>query len=83
MKPAQTQSVSNRANRVAVKTALRALALTILAASVAHANPSGKKWFNLPVPYRVAASVDNTGGTNVRGLSGPTGGPAYATVVAP
>ena len=53
----------------------RALALLLMASSVASADPSGKKWPTLPVSYRIAASVDNTGGTTI------TGGIAYSTVV--
>lgn len=53
----------------------RALALLVLASSVASADPSGKKWFTLPVTYRIASSVDNTGGTSING------GVAYSTVV--
>jgi MYXO-CTERM domain-containing protein len=53
----------------------RAVTLLLLASTVASANPSGKKWFTLPVSYRIAASVDNTGGTQING------GIAYATVV--
>jgi uncharacterized protein (TIGR03382 family) len=53
----------------------RALALLVLASSVASANPSGKKWFQLPVAYRTASSIDNTGGTSING------GIAYSTVV--
>ncbi|MBS1149681.1 MAG: hypothetical protein H6Q89_1379 [Myxococcaceae bacterium] len=53
----------------------RALALLLLASSVASADPSGKKWFTLPVNYRIASSVDNAGTTSING------GIAYSTVV--
>ncbi len=53
----------------------RGVALLLLASSIAAADPSGKKWFKLPVPFRIAASVDNTGASSING------GIAYSTVV--
>ncbi len=38
--------------------------LAALIALAAHADPSGHKWFTLPVHYRVAATVDNDGTSN-------------------
>ena len=41
-------------------------ALSMLSAT-ALADPSGHKWFTLPVTYQLATSVDNTGATSIQG----------------
>lgn len=59
------------------------LVAVLLAASIAHADPSGHKWFTLPVSYRVAQTVDNDGTTNVIQGGQQSAGLVYDQVVVP
>ncbi|MBX7099588.1 MAG: matrixin family metalloprotease [Myxococcaceae bacterium] len=43
------------------------LAAMVVLSATAFADPSGHKWFNLPVTYQLATSVDNTGATSIQG----------------
>ncbi len=47
------------------RSAGRALLAALLASTAAQADVSGHRWFNTPVPFRVAATVDNDGSTNI------------------